>query len=469
MNAEQVWQAVLGELQLQLTKSTFDTWVKNTRVLSYEDGTFVIGVHNAYAKDWLENRLLTTIKRTLIGIVGQTVEIKFVVHPRRSKRTSQERILLELEDQTDEPLSLPARDARVKPQTSHTRRPFVDTGLNPKLTFETFVVGNSNSLAHAAARAVAENPGKKYNPLFIYGGVGLGKTHLLQAIGNAALALTPSVLYVSSETFTNELINAIRTQSTEEFRTKYRNQVDILLIDDIQFIAGKESTQEEFFHTFNTLYQAGKQIVMSSDRPPRAIKPLEKRLQSRFEQGLIADIQPPDLETRIAILRAKAEMQSVQVPPEVIDYIASKFPSNVRELEGALNRVIANSVLAKAPLTVDMAAAALKGILTRADSITVEQVLEAVCEHYGLGLHLIRSRQRSHAIALSRQVAMYLLKEELGCSLLQIGEILGGRDHTTVLYGCEKIRAAIEEDDQLRRDIVAIRDRLYKERIPVTH
>ncbi|MBC7261269.1 MAG: chromosomal replication initiator protein DnaA [Chloroflexi bacterium] len=469
MNAEQVWQAVLGELQLQLTKSTFDTWVKNTHVLSYEDGTFVIGVHNAYAKDWLENRLLTTIKRTLIGIVGQTVEIKFVVHPRRSRKATPENILLKLEDQGEEIPGSPPHTARAKTQTSHTQRSFASTGLNPGLTFETFVVGNSNSLAHAAARAVAENPGKKYNPLFIYGGVGLGKTHLLQAIGNAALALTSAVLYVSSETFTNELINAIRTQSTEEFRAKYRNHVDILLIDDIQFIAGKESTQEEFFHTFNTLYQAGKQIVMSSDRPPRAIKPLEKRLQSRFEQGLIADIQPPDLETRIAILRSKAELQSVQVPPEVIDYIAGKFPSNVRELEGALNRVVANAVLTKAPLTVEMAAAALRGILTRTDSITVEQVLEAVCEHYGLDLHLLKSRQRSHAIALPRQVAMYLLKEELGCSFPQIGEILGGRDHTTVLYGCEKIQLSIEEDDQLRRDVVAIRERLYKERVPATH
>nr|MBC7244262.1 chromosomal replication initiator protein DnaA [Chloroflexota bacterium] len=467
MNADQAWQAVLGELQLQLTKSTFDTWVKNTHVISYEDGIFVIGVHNAYAKDWLENRLLTTIKRTLIGIVGHTVDVKFIVHARHGRKTAQEKAPLKI--QPEEAPIFSAHIANTTPKTRHSERSLEYTGLNPKLTFDAFVVGNSNRLAHAAARAVAENPGKKYNPLFIYGGVGLGKTHLLQAIGNMALATTPFVLYISSETFTNELINAIRAQSTEEFRAKYRNQVDILLIDDIQFIAGKESTQEEFFHTFNTLYQAGKQIVLSSDRPPRAIKPLEKRLQSRFEQGLIADIQPPDLETRIAILRAKAELQSVQVPPEVIDYIAGKFPSNVRELEGALNRVVAHAVLTKVPPTVEMAAAALRGILTRAESLTADQVLEAVCEYYGLDLHLLKSRQRSHSIALPRQVAMYLLKEELGCSFPQIGEMLGGRDHTTVLYGCEKIQIGIEEDDQLRREVFAIREKLYKERVSTTH
>lgn len=467
MKADQAWQAVLGELQVQLTKSTFDTWVKNTHVISYEDGTFVIGVHNAYAKDWLENRLLTLIKRTLIGIVGHTVDVKFIVHTRRSKKHTQEE--MPLEDQAEKVPIFSARAVSATQKANPIQRSFEHTGLNPKLTFETFIVGNSNSLAHAAARAVAENPGKKYNPLFIYGGVGLGKTHLLQAIGNAALTITPAVLYVSSETFTNELINAIRTQSTEEFRTKYRNQVDILIIDDIQFIAGKESTQEEFFHTFNTLYQAGKQIVMSSDHPPRAIKPLEKRLQSRFEQGLIADIQPPDLETRIAILRAKAELQSVQVPSDVIHFIAGKFQSNVRELEGALNRVVANALLTKTPLTMEMAALALRDILTRTDSLTVEQVLEAVCEYYGLDMQILKSRQRNHAIAFPRQVAMYLLKEELGCSLPQIGEILGGRDHTTILYGCEKIQSSIEEDDQLRRDVVAIRDRLYRERVPSIH
>jgi len=455
MNAEQAWQATLGELQLQLRKATFDTWVKNTHVISCEDATFLIGVHNAYAKDWLENRLLTTIKRTLTGIVGYTVDVKFIVRPKPGNKVAQEQALLA--GVTEE---LPAL-SQVEP----VQRPSFNTGLNPKYTFEVFIVGNSNRLAHAAARAVAENPGKSYNPLFIYGGVGLGKTHLLQAIGNMALAYTPHVLYVSSETFTNDLINAIRAQSTEEFRAKYRNNIDVLLIDDIQFIGGKESTQEELFHTFNTLHEASKQIVMSSDRPPRAIITLEERLRSRFEWGLIADIQPPDLETRIAILHAKAESQPEAIPSEVIDFIARKIQSNIRELEGALNRVMARARLTGAELTIGMAASALEDILTRADAVTVEQILEAVCEYYAVEIPVLKSRERSQAVALARQVAMYLLKEELHYSLPRIGEILGGRDHTTVLYGCEKIAVGIEEDDQLRRDVLAIKEQLYKEHV----
>jgi chromosomal replication initiator protein len=457
MNAQQAWQAALGELQLQLTKPTFDTWVKNTHVISWEDGTFLIGVHNGYAKDWLENRLLTTIKRTLSSILGQTVEIKFVVRPKRGRKVSAEQALLT--DVAEKPGNQPNA-------AQHTPS---DTGLNRKHTFDTFIVGSANRLAHAAARSVAENLAKRYNPLFIYGGVGLGKTHLLQAIGNLALSYTPYVLYVSSETFTNELINAIRTQSTEEFRAKYRNRVELLLIDDIQFIGGKESTQEEFFHTFNSLHQAGRQIVMSSDRPPRAIVTLEERLRSRFEQGLIADIQPPDFETRIAILRAKAEALPIAVPSDVIDFIARKFQSNVRELEGALNRVVAHALLINEPLTAEMAAAVLQDILSRADSITSDQVLDAVCGHYGLDVDTLKSRRRSHKVALARQVAMYLLKEELNYSLPQIGQTLGGRDHTTALYGCDRIKDGIEANDGLRRDVLLIKEQLYRERIPAAH
>jgi chromosomal replication initiator protein len=472
MNAEQAWQTALGELQLQLTKATFDTWVKNTYVISCEDNTFLIGVHNGYAKDWLENRLLTTIKRTLVGIVGHSVDVKFMVRPKtikfsaRRDKSQATQTLLSAADETTLPPSV--LSDRTNRQTKAVQRSLVSTGLNPKYTFETFVVGNSNRLAHAAARAVAENPGRAYNPLFIYGGVGLGKTHLLQAIGNLALTCTRNVLYVSSETFTNELINAIRSQSTGEFRAKYRNNIDVLLIDDIQFIAGKESTQEELFHTFNSLYEAGKQIVLSSDRPPRAIMTLEERLRSRFECGLIVDIQPPDLETRIAILRCKAELQPLEVPPEVIEFIAGKIQSNIRELEGGLNRVLALARLFNAELSIEMAASALEDILARSDSVTVEQILEAVCEYYGLETPVLKSRQRSQSVALARQVAMYLLKEELHYSLPQIGEILGGRDHTTVLYGCDKITTGIEENDQLRRDVLAIKERLYKERMRST-
>ena len=454
MNADQAWQAALGELQLQLTKPTFDTWVKSTYVISWEDGTFVIGVHNGYAKDWLENRLLTTIKRTLTGIVGRSVDISFVVRPRRPKVVSPDPLL--------------GADLEPSTQPKSVAVPSFNTFLQPKLTFDTFIVGNSNLLAHAAARSVAENLAKQYNPLFVYGGTGLGKTHLLQAIGNQALATTPNILYVSSETFTNELINAIRTQSTDDFRAKYRNQVDLLLIDDIQFIAGKESTQEEFFHTFNTLHQGGKQIVLSSDRPPRAIMTLEDRLRSRFEMGLIVDIQPPGFEMRMAILRTKAEACPIAVPPEVVEFIATKFQSNVRELEGALTRVVAHAQLTKSALTIDLASAVLQDILTRSDSVSAEQVIDAVCRYYSVDFDTLKGRGRSQEVALARQVAMFLLKQELDYSLPKIGETLGGRDHTTILYGCDKIKTGIEESDSLRRDVLAIKEHLYKEHVPTT-
>jgi chromosomal replication initiator protein len=468
MNAEQAWQAALGELELQLTKATFDTWLKNTHVVSCEDNTFLIGVQNGYAKDWLENRLLTTIKRTLTSVVNHAVSVRFVVRPRRRSRTAQEPSLLEMADRR-----IPSTFTPLAPETPHsgtsTELSAFGTGLSPQYTFDTFIVGRSNRLANAAAMAVAENPGRDYNPLFIYGGVGLGKTHLLHAIGNLAAGHGLQVLYVSSETFTNDLINAIRTQSTEQFRTKYRDYVDVLLVDDIQFIGGKESTQEEFFHTFNALHEVGKQIAMSSDRPPKAIVTLEERLRSRFEWGLIADIQPPDLETRTAILQSKAESQGLVVPSEVIDFIASEVHSNIRELEGALNRVVALARLLHLNLTVDVAASALEAILTRAESITPGQVLDAVSKYYNMEVSALKGRKRSHDVALARHVAMYLMREDLHCSLPHIGEILGGRDHTTVIYGCDKITLAIGENDDLRRDVVAIKERLYKTHMEATH
>jgi chromosomal replication initiator protein len=467
MNAEQAWQAALGDLQLQLTKATFDTWLKNTYVVSHEDNTFLIGVHSGYAKDWLENRLLTTIKRTLTGVVNHTVDVKFIVRPKRTTTNTGLRDAGPLANSDEEALISSSKDDTYP--LGYMQATSFDTGLNPQHTFQTFIVGNSNRLAHAAARAVAEKPGKDYNPLFIYGGVGLGKTHLLHAIGNLALSRTSKVLYVSSETFTNDLINAIRTQSTEHFRIKYRNHSDVLLIDDIQFIGGKESTQEEFFHTFNALHEGGKQIVISSDRPPRAMGTLEERLRSRFEWGLIADIQPPDLETRTAILRFKTESQSLTIPPAVIDFIAAKVQSNIRELEGSLNRIVALARLLKVEPTVEVAASALEAISAATDSITTDQVLQAVSSHYSLDISVLKSRKRSHDVALARQVAMYVMREELHCSLPKIGEILGGRDHTTVLYGCDKISVNIEEDDQLRRDVLAIKEQLYRNHVGASY
>jgi len=343
MNADQVWPAALGELQLQMTQATFDTWLRDSRMVKYEDGVLVIGVKSGYAKDWLEARLLPTIKRTLARLTGQNVEIRFIVCGEETRQK--------------EPVTLLALPAATETDSSSSA-----ANLNPRYVFDNFVVGPGNRLAHAASMAVAESPAASYNPLFVYGGVGLGKTHLLHAIGHACLAQGLRVLYVTSEEFTNDLIEAIRSQTTESFREKYRT-ADVLLVDDIQFIAGKEATQEEFFHTFNTLHSTGRQIVISSDRPPKALVTLEERLCSRFEWGLIADIQPPDLETRIAILRTKAADCGVSVPDEILTLIANRIQSNIRELEGALNRVVALSRLTNQPLTAEVAETALSNLL----------------------------------------------------------------------------------------------------------
>jgi chromosomal replication initiator protein len=333
--------------------------------------------------------------------------------------------------------------------------------LNTRYTFSTFIVGSGNQLAHAASLAVAEAPGQAYNPLFLYGGVGLGKTHLLHAIGHTALENGMTVLYVSSETFTNEMINAIRYRTNEEFRAKYRS-ADVLLVDDIQFIAGKDSTEEEFFHTFNSLYESNKQIVMCSDRPPKAIVSLEERLRSRFEWGLIADIQPPDLETRVAILRAKADLSQRMVPDDVIQYLASRVQSNIRELEGSLNRLLAFSQLQRMPLTIDTAKAALANLATdaRQQRVSIDDVLNAVAEYYRLSLDDLRGKQRDKHIVVPRQVAMYLMRQETEASLLEIGQSLGGRDHSTVLHGCEKIGREVNENTALRKEVLAIRQQI---------
>jgi chromosomal replication initiator protein len=343
------------------------------------------------------------------------------------------------------------------PQANGTQPP----RLNPRYTFSTFIVGSGNQLAHAASQAVAEAPGQAYNPLFLYGGVGLGKTHLLHAIGHSGLERGLVVLYVSSETFTNDIVNAIRYRTTEEFRAKYRS-VDVLLVDDIQFIAGKESTEEEFFHTFNSLYEMSKQIVICSDRPPKAIVSLEERLRSRFEWGLIADIQPPDLETRVAILRAKADMMARVIPDEVIQYLASRIQSNIRELEGSLNRLLAFAQLQHMPLTIDTAKAALASLATdsRQKRVTIGEILEAVADYYRIPIEDLCGKQRDKHIVVPRQIAMYLMRQETEASLLEIGQALGGRDHSTVLHGCEKITREVNDNTALRKEVLAIRQQL---------
>ncbi|MBN2503459.1 MAG: chromosomal replication initiator protein DnaA [Anaerolineales bacterium] len=440
MEASQAWQAVLGQLQMEMPKATYDTWVRDTQFVAYEDGAYVIGVQNAYARDWLEGRLTSTVTQLLSDIMNRTVEVRFVIWQETNRK-----------EETTKPIRVEYDEASQSQ---------VGLALNPRYSFDTFVVGASNRLAHAASLAVAENPARAYNPLFLYGGVGLGKTHLLHAIGNDIIGQGANVLYVSSEEFTNDLINAIRTHTTQAFREKYR-RCDVLLIDDIQFIAGKESTQEEFFHTFNTLHGQDKQIVISSDRSPKAMITLEERLRSRFEWGLIADIQPPDLETRQAILRAKADRADRIVPNGILELIAQRMQTNIRELEGALNRILAYSDLRGEELSMELVESALADMLPQRRDLDPTRVLEIVASVFGVDVDRILARDRSRQVALPRQVAMYLMREEAQISLPQIGAVLGGRDHTTVMYGCDKVAEMIEQDDRLRRQVVDIRDQLY--------
>lgn len=442
MNAEQAWQSVLGQLQMEMPRASFDTWVRDTRPVSFQNGMLTIGVRNAYARDWLENRLAGTVNRLLGGILNGSVAVSFVVHGN------------EKETEAEETHPSPAEAAPALEQNSR------NSTLNPRYVFENFVVGSGNRLAHAACLAVAEKPARAYNPLFVYGGVGLGKTHLLHAIGNACHARGLSVLYVSSEEFTNDMITAIRTHTTQAFREKYRS-IDVLLIDDIQFIAGKESTQEEFFHTFNTLHGQDKQIIVSSDRPPKSLVTLEERLRSRFEWGLTADIQPPDLETRLAILRSKAERTGRQVSDDILESIARRVQSNIRELEGALNRILAYADLSGASLTPGLVEAALADLLPQRGDIAPARVIELVAKEWQVSVDALIGRDRSQKIAQPRQVAMYLLRKETDASLPQIGEALGGRDHTTVMYAIEKISGEIETKTELRKRVVNIKQQLY--------
>jgi chromosomal replication initiator protein len=443
MDAEKAWQSALGQLQMELPKASFDTWVRDTRIFSYDDGLFTIGVRNAYARDWLESRLSSTVTRLLMGIMNRTVDVAFVVNANGNGET----------------VSEPASAEEIPNVAVNLSQGPRSLSLNPRYTFDNFIVGPNNRLAHAASQAVAENPAKAYNPLFLYGGVGLGKTHLLHAIGNYCQEHGLRVLYVSSEEFTNDMINAIRSHTTQAFRDKYRS-ADVLLVDDIQFIAGKESTQEEFFHTFNTLHGQNKQIIISSDRPPKSLATLEERLRSRFEWGLTADIQLPDLETRLAILRSKAERSGHVVPAEIMDLIARRVQSNIRELEGALNRIVAFADLSGLALTPQLADLALADLLHQRGDVKPGVVVDMVAKTFNLSVDRLLSPDRSRDVALPRQIAMYLMRET-NISLPQIGLALGGRDHTTVMYACEKVADLLERDDKVRRQVVQIRQQLY--------
>jgi chromosomal replication initiator protein len=451
MKAEQAWQAALGQLQMDLPKASYNTWVRGAELITYEDGSFVIGVKNAYARDWLDSRLSSTVTRMLTGIMNRSVEVRFIVWQDTSENPANTgKDNSEGENNDDE--SYVDTKSQVQDRNKKT--------IGSRYSFDNFIVGASNRLAHAASMAVAENPAMAYNPLFLYGGVGLGKTHLLHAIGNMCEEQGQNVLYVSSEEFTNDLIQSIRSHTTQAFRDKYR-RIDVLLIDDIQFIAGKESTQEEFFHTFNTLHGQNKQIVISSDRPPKAMVTLEERLRSRFEWGLTADIQPPDFETRLAILRSKAERLGCQFEQGILEIIARKVQSNIRELEGALTRISAFANLSGLPVTQKLIDSALGDLLPRRNEVGTDDVMRMVANSFGVPVERILSRERSRDVALPRQIIMYLLREESNISLPQIGDVLGGRDHTTIMYGCEKIADMLERDDRLRRQVIDIKEQLY--------
>ncbi|HET7814124.1 MAG TPA: chromosomal replication initiator protein DnaA [Candidatus Baltobacteraceae bacterium] len=432
----ELWQSALSALESKFSKPIYEMWIKPLRLVSLAGSELTLAVQNNFARDWVENRLKTQIVEVLSEIFGSELEIQFTIVPEAGDGEGAV---------TATPATPAARMADFRPGN-----------LNSRYTFAEFVIGNSNRFAHAAAQAVAAAPARAYNPLFLYGGVGLGKTHLMHAIGHRALQDNPdaNVVYVSSEKFTNEFIIAVQNNKTVEFRNKYR-QVDVLLIDDIQFLEGKEGTQEEFFHTFNALHESGRQLVISSDRPPKEIQTLENRLRSRFEWGLLTDIQPPDLETREAILRKKAESEKIPVPDEVTSFIAKVIPSNIRELEGALIRVVAFASLTKSPITVDLAAEVLKNAVAQAPlrRITIATIKEKVAKAHGLTVKEMDNHRRDQRIAAPRQIAMYICTELTDYSLPHIAREFSKKDHTTVMYARDKVKEQMQRDEAYRNKI----------------
>ncbi len=464
MTNHDIWQAVLAEFELKITVPTFNTWLKNTALMSYENGEAVICIPSAFHKSYIEKKYHPDIIKSIERVTGKPIKkIEYVVENIKNV-TEQECVI-----PTPPPITSIAHNFGNQPSAQYTRQATAQQfGLNPKYTFATFVVGKGNELAHAAAQAVAARPGESYNPLFIYGGVGLGKTHLLQAIGHAMLENNPTVkvLYGSSEKFTNEFVGSVKEGRAKEFKDRYRN-VDLLLVDDIQFIGGKEGTQEEFFHTFNELHQQGKQVVLSSDRPPKAIPALEDRLRSRFEWGMIADISTPDLETRVAILQTKAQEKNFEISLSLLQVIATSVPNNIRELEGALNKVIAIHQLKN----LQPSEATIKSTLesyaeqNMRKTLTPKELIQDVCNFYDLKMDDIVGKSREKRVAGPRQVIMYLLREELKLSYPSIGEELGGRDHTTAMHAHTKVGAEIEENLKLKQDLDQIKQRLYANRM----
>jgi len=436
MNAavENLWDEVLSVLRPQMNGESFDLWFRPIKALSAEGGRLVLQVPNAFFADWLRDHYQTRIEALLKERSGEAISLSFSV-----LRPVDELLKTSAPAPSSMPIIIPG------PAT-----PSIETHLNSRYTFDTFVVGHSNRFAQAASQAVSKDPGKAYNPLFLYGGVGLGKTHLMHAIGHHVLQTNPRarVLYTTSEKFINEFIDSLRFEKMHQFRNKYRG-LDCLLIDDIQFLVNKESSQEEFFYTFNTLYDSRKQIVITSDRPPKEIPTLQERLITRFEWGVVADIQAPELETRIAILRDKADAESLFVPDDVLLFLASHIRANIRELEGSLIRVVAHASLTGVPLTVDSAQEVLRDVMAREEAaapVSIEKIQEVVARHYHLELHDMKSKRRTDAIAFPRQIAMYLARTLTDMSTTQIGDHFGGKDHTTVMHATQKIKSRLETD-----------------------
>jgi len=458
VNQDQIWSQVQEELRFQLAKRTYDMWLKNTSVVSADGSTFRIGVPSKLAKDWLEDRFSGLIQETLQAVTGAEVDIDFVISPSGHRPP-----VLTMDPDGVDGAHDNGHDNGVEVEEIE---PIKSSDLNGRFKFSSFVVGHNSQFAHAAAKAVAEAPGDSYNPLFLYGGVGLGKTHLMHAIGHEVHDRFPRkrVVYLTSEQFTNEVISSIATARMGEFRHKYRT-VDVLLIDDVQFLAGKDRTKEEFFHTFNALHEINKQIVISSDRPPKEIPTLEDRLRSRFEWGLIADIQSPDFETRLAILHSKLGGHTSLVPEDVLSFIAHKVQRNIRELEGALTRVQAFAAVHQRPVDEEEAARLLADIIPAGTRkpINVERIQLLVADFYNVTLDDMKGKRRDKHIVFPRQVAMFLVREETPSSLPAIGKAFGGRDHTTALHSIEKIANELKEDERLRYEVQAIREKLYAE------
>jgi len=469
MTDEELWRAALGQIELSLSRANFITWFKNTTILSRGEGRVVVGVPNGFAKEWLENKYNLYIIKALKSLDPTIQDIKCSITPHAEKHTlaggfakSMDVARTTSSSPNAAPTGFSRKHISVAPVANHTGKELFSNNLNKRYTFENFIVAENNELARAACFAISQNLGHLYNPLFIYGGVGLGKTHLLQALGNEITAKHPEkkVKYITSERFTSELVESIKNQTVDQFKTAYE-YIDLLIIDDVQFLSGREKTQNEFFHIFNALYQLNKQIVISSDRTPKSIPTLEERLRSRFEGGMIADISKPSLETRVAILQTKAQEKNVQIDQASIQFIAEHIKNNVRELEGALSRVFAYSEFQKVPITLTLVQKALSDMLVQTKkSVKLDDIVQVVSDFYGVAVEEMVKKGRKKEVAHPRQIAMYLLRTELDTPFSTIGDFFGGRDHTTVLHAVEKVTKNKETITRVREELHSLKEKL---------